>query len=218
MNEETKPTPATAQPMNTQTAAPRGDQMIPKYRFDELIGTREALKIERDNATSELADLKAKFESMTAEVTGIKSGHNQELHLVQSGFTDPSVRRFFRREYAEAMKEYQGKDKPAFDAWLDSSKDHALFSPHFSKIGKAPATEAEAETNAAPQDDSARLMAAMRAALSGNPDNGASQPTNGRPRDWNAEELRKVRAKGGGSLGGHTAEVIAQWKAKGLIK
>lgn len=216
MNDETKPAPATA-PTQTQTnSRSGGGEMIPKYRFDELIGTREALKIERDKATSELADLKAKFESMTAEVTGIKSGHSQELHLVQSGFTDPSVRRFFRREYNEAMKEYQGKEKPAFDAWLDSSKDHALFAPHFAKIGKAP--EAKTEEQAAPQDDSARLMAAMRAALNGNPDRGASQPTNGRPRDWNAEELRKVRAKGGGSLGGHTAEVIAQWKAKGLIK
>jgi hypothetical protein len=53
--------------------------------------------------------------------------------------------------------------------------------------------------------------------MQGNPNAGAGQPADNRQKEWTVEEMRKLRARNGGSLGKHRDEIMAQWRAKGLI-
>ena len=62
------------------------------------------------------------------------------------------------------------------------------------------------------------MRQASQAALAGNPNAGAGQPADNRAKEWTVEEMRKLRARNGGTMGAHAEDIKAQWRAKGLIK
>ena len=199
--------------------ATRGD-MIPKFRFDEANGKASNAAAERDAALAQLAEYKSKFDSMTSEFDGFKSGHSQELYLMEQGFKAPSVRRFFKREYTDAVKGLGADERPSFGDWLEASKDDPLYSVHFDRNAPSPQEGVE-DMDAAPVNIGGEdnLLAALRAAMGGNPDANVGQPTSNRQREWTAEAIRALRTKNGGKINAKDLEgIIGQWRAKGAVK
>jgi hypothetical protein len=69
-----------------------------------------------------------------------------------------------------------------------------------------------------PEASDEHLLKALRAVLTGNPDSGTGQPADNNEQEWTAEAIRKVRAKNGGTLGDAKDAILAQWRAKKIIK
>ena len=67
----------------TTHTAPADGPSIPKFRFDEVSAKASTATIERDAAVAQLQELQGKFESMTGQLETIKTGHGQELHLLE---------------------------------------------------------------------------------------------------------------------------------------
>ncbi len=104
-----------------------------------------------------------------------------------------------------------------FSEWLAANAEDPLYEVHLTRAAYAPAPTTE---QAAPVPDVAddNLLKALRAVLTGNPDSGTGQPAENIEREWTAEEIRKVRAKNGGTLGDQKEAILAQWRAKKIIK
>jgi|TARA_R100000482_G_scaffold56924_1_gene20475 hypothetical protein len=224
-DDTTQNAPTTNGAVKTVTAETSG-HLVPSFRLSEETNRRQEAMTQRDAAHAELAELRKSYESMQKELAASKSAHSRELSLLRRGFKSESVMRFIDREYREAVKDLApdaaGRD---FDTWLEAQKDDPLFAPHFERVGSAatPATPAEA-TPPTPNEVDSNFMAAIRAAMAGNPEAGATAPPQGRSNDWTAEEIRRLRARNrkpgqsGGSLGDKKEEILATWRAKGIIK
>jgi hypothetical protein len=199
------------------------ERLIPSFRLEqEISAKREAVKAQ-EAAHKQIEELKAQLQEAQTQLSSRETNYQQDMHLINQGFKAESVRRFFRREYASAVSELGTDQRPPFDAWLEANRDDPLYSVHFDRLA-APATPAAQESGSAarPERPSApqnndNLLNAIAAAMQGNPNAGAGQPADNRQKEWTVEEMRKLRARNGGSLGKHRDEIMAQWRAKGLI-
>ena len=221
MAEQQETTNGVTNGVTTTTHTPAADgPTIPKFRFDEVSAKASTATTERDAAVAQLQELQGKFEAMTGQLESIKTGHGQELHLLERGFKKPAVRDFFKREYTNAMGAVEADKRQAFGEWLDANRDHDLYSAHFDRLGPTsptPAAQAAPTTSTAIQEAEAAL-AAMKAATQGNPTLGTDQPATSRQKEWTADAIRQARARNGGALGAAREEILAQWRAKGKIK
>jgi len=206
------------------------EQTVPLFRLQEELSAKRQANEALGSATKEIESLRSALEKATSELSGIKTSHSQEMHLIEKGFKAPSVRRFFRNEYKSAVSEISSDQRPTFEEWLSANQDDPLYAVHFERLSTSasrtePQTdelETVATSTATSSDD--QLITALRAALSGNPNVGADQPADNRAKEWTVEELRKLRARNrgagqsAGSLGSARDEILAQWRKKGIIK
>ena len=203
-----------------QQAAPAAEGRVPHYRLNDEIGKRNEAVASRDTALSRVAELEAALGVAQNGLQRLQTTSTQEMHLLGLGFKADSVRRFFRREYTAAAAE-AGGDAPKFADWLETSKSDPLYAVHFTgatpDTSSAPAPQADVVQQRVVSDQE-RMVAAVRAAILGNPDAGAGQPPTSTAKEWSVEDIRRERAKNGGQLGSSSDQMIEQLRAKGLIK
>jgi hypothetical protein len=212
---------APATPHTTNGAsAPMGntkmEATVPSHRLTEERARRDDALSQAASAQKAMEKMKAQLEAVTSELSNLQSTHTQELHLVEMGFKAPSIRRFLRREYASAASE-AGENAANFAEWLESNREDPLYSPHFDRLSQG----APVESPTAPeqtQDPTEALLAAVRDTLNGNPERGTGTPPVHHSKEYGADEIRKVRAKNGGSLGDQKENIMAALRAQGLIK
>ena len=212
MSDETtqESTPAPAREGRTES--------VPRYRVDDEISKRNDAYKTRDTALAQVAELEARLVQATSGLEQLQTTSNQEIHLVNLGFKADSVRRFFRREYAAAKSE-MGEEASTFGDWLETNKADPLYSVHFDRLAPTDTKKAEnIYVESGPQTEQERLVSAIRAAVLGNPDGGANQPTQGLGRELTVEDVRRERSKNGGRLGESSKAMIEPLRAKGLIK
>ncbi len=226
MSEENTP----QAPSTTSNGTSNGAQMphqqeklVPSFRLAEAISAKRKAEETATTAAQQIADLQAKLEAANNQLLTTQTSHQQEMHLIEKGFNAPSVRRFFRREYQAAVSELPGDQRPGFDAWLDANREDPLYSVHFDRIAQPTATAPNAEATTAPATATPAPAAndqlqTLIAALTGNPNAGASQPADNRAKEWTPEEIRKVKARHNGTLGPHAEEIKAYHRAKSGIK
>ena len=193
---------------------------VPRFRLDEMSEHRAAADEKATRAESSMEKMKAQLEAVTGELQALQSTHTQELHLVEIGFSAPSVRRFFRLEYNAAAGE-MGEEAPAFNEWLNSVKEDPLYAVHFERMTGQ--RQAETETTAPTKRGGAtteqeRLIEAVRATLNGNPEQGTQEGVTHSQREFDANEIRRIRGKNGGTLGDQKDAVLASLRAQGVIK
>lgn len=217
--------------MNGTTEAPmsapsngagRVEKVVPSFRLEqEAARAREAVSL-RDEALTKLKGVQEEYEKLQAQYAATRENHAIDLHLIERGFTHKSVQRFFRNEYKAAIAETPADKRASFDQWLTENQDDPLYRVHFQSLEQPETSQkSEPEKQGASlgvheQEDS--LARALAAVLKGNPDRFTGQPASGNETDWSAEEIRKLRAKNGGTLGAAKDQIIAQWRAKGVIK
>ena len=218
MAEETTPAPANnGTPTNGAPVRPHQDErLVPSFRLEQELSAKRVAEEAQQGSAREISELRSQLEKANATIASTALNHNQELHLIDQGFKAPSVRRFFRREYQSAVSELAADGRPPFNAWLEANREDPLYSVHFERNAQAAAPTAPTEQ--AQTNQSENLMQAIQAALKGNPNAGAGQPADSRAKEWTVEEMRKLRARNGGTLGAHAEDIKAQWRAKGLIK
>jgi hypothetical protein len=218
MADETTPA-AVAAPAQAAQAAPAPEGRVPHYRLNDEIGKRNEAIASRDAALSKVAELEAALGVAQTGLQKLQTTSTQEMHLLGLGFKADSVRRFFRREYTAAAAE-AGDAAPKFADWLEASKSDPLYAVHFTGLtpDTAPAQATDAPAAPAAVSDQERMVAAVRAAILGNPDAGAGQPPTSTAKEWTVEDIRRERAKNGGQLGSSSDQMIEQLRAKGLIK
>ena len=211
-------------PENTATnngaPAPMGrknmEELVPGFRLTEERGRRDDALAQAAAAQKAMEKMKGQLEAVTSELSNLQSTHTQELHLVEMGFKAPSIRRFLRREYASAASE-AGESAATFSEWLDANREDPLYSPHFDRISQAKPVDTPATPDQT-QDPTEALLAAVRETLNGNPERGTGTPPVHHSREYGADEIRKIRAKNGGTLGDQKENVMATLRAQGLIK
>lgn len=205
---------------STTIQAPEKVQTVPSFRLSEEVSKRDKAFAQRDDAIGQLEKMRAEMDTLRGQLTSRDAQHNQEMHLIDQGFKAPSVRRFFRREYQAAVAELPDGKRPEFGDWLSANREDPLYSVHFGsqqaqQAAQAPVAPGQAQ---GPATDEATLKALI-GALRGNPDAGTGQAKDHVQTDWtDAGELKKLRARNNGTLGKHAAEVLAAWRAKGVIK
>ena len=128
----------------------------------------------------------------------------------------------------DAVSELPADNRPSFEAWLSANQDDPLYSVHFNRLNQASATAEETMAASAPAPDMSsddQLLDRLRAALTGNPDAGVSQPRDHKNKEWTADEIRKLRAKNkpqGSSRGrlpnSELQQILSEWRSKGMIK
>ena len=221
MSEEAKPE-AKSNGVTQQTIL--AEQPVPHFRLTEERNKRERLTQQNGELAQEFERLKGQYDAQQKELNGMRSQHQQEMYLVEQGFKAPSVRRFFRREYADSVAELPNDNRPTFEAWLSANQDDPLYSVHFNRLTQSTEPVMEAPQDAEPTGNE-QLIDALRAALVGNPDAGASQPRDHKNKEWTADEIRKLRAKNkpqGSSRGklpnGELEQILSDWRSKGIIK
>jgi hypothetical protein len=218
MNDET--TPAPANNGTTTNGAPvlqhQDERLVPSFRLEQELSAKRVAEEAQQGSTREISELRAQLAAANSTIASTALNHNQELHLIDQGFKAPSVRRFFRREYQAAVSELAPDGRPPFNDWLEANREDPLYSVHFERNAQ-PVASTEQDATAQPTQ-SDNLMAAIQAAMKGNPNAGAGQPADNRAKEWTVEEMRKLRARNGGTLGTHAEDIKAQWRAKGLIK
>ena len=225
MSEETKEAPASNGVTQHNVVA---ESAVPQFRLTEERTKREEAARSRDQLSKQLEALRAEHAAAQKELQGMRSQHQQEMYLVEQGFKAPSVRRFFRREYNDAVSELPTDNRPTFEAWLSANQDDPLYSVHFNRLNQSTATAEQGIPETQPVADMGaddQLLDRLRAALTGNPDAGASQPRDHKKKEWTSEEIRKLRAKNkpqGSSRGklpnSELQQILAEWRSKGMIK
>lgn len=191
---------------------------VPRFRLDEMSEHRLAADEKATRAESSMEKMKAQLQAVTGELQALQSTHTQELHLVEIGFSAPSVRRFFRREYTAAAGE-MGDEAPAFNEWLDGVKEDPLYAVHFERMAGDQAPEPQQQTaKSGPSSEQERLIEAVRATLNGNPEQGTQEGVTHSQREFDANEIRRIRAKNGGSLGAQKEQILAALRSQGVIK
>lgn len=217
MAEETQAAPANGVSNTTTITETREAPSVPDFRLTEERSKRNKAFAERDSAISQLEKMKQEMESLRTQLSSQGQQHSQEMHLIERGFSAPSVRRFFRREYQAAVSELPADKRPEFSDWLDSNREDPLYAVHFS--GQAAPATPQAQAQAQAEAGDPATLKALLAALKGNPDAGTGQPRDVQQVDWtDANEIKKLRARNNGTLGKHAADVLAAWRAKGIIK
>jgi len=217
MSEENTP----AQPV--QNGAPKNHSngaevaQVPSFRLREESDRRRAAETRAQQLEQQLTQLQGEYEKAKSGLGQIQSQHSQDMHLIGLGFQTQSVRRFFRREYADSVAELQADQRPSFEEWLTASKDDPLYSVHFERV--APKQDAQPMPEPAPQQDSAdALLSAVRQALNANPNSGAATPAAHTGRQFSNDEIQSIRGKNSGALGAHKDQILATLRAEGLIK
>jgi len=217
MSEETP----TAQPV--QNGAPKthtnGSEpaQVPSFRLREESDRRRAAETRAQQLEQQLTQLQGEYEKAKTGLGQIQSQHTQDMHLIGLGFQAQSVRRFFRREYADSVAELQADQRPTFEDWLTASKDDPLYAVHFDRV--APKQEAQTAPEPAPQQQGAdALLSAVRQALNANPNSGATTPAAHTGRQFSSDEIQSIRGKNSGALGAHKDQILATLRAEGLIK
>jgi len=217
MSEETP----TAQPV--QNGAPKthtnGSEpaQVPSFRLREESDRRRAAETRAQQLEQQLTQLQGEYEKAKTGLGQIQSQHTQDMHLIGLGFQAQSVRRFFRREYADSVAELQADQRPTFEEWLTVSKDDPLYAVHFDRV--TPKQEAQTAPEPAPQQQGAdALLSAVRQALNANPNSGATTPAAHTGRQFSSDEIQSIRGKNSGALGTHKEQILATLRAEGLIK
>ena len=210
-----------AQPV--QNGAPKNHSngaevaQVPSFRLREESDRRRAAETRAQQLEQQLTQLQGEYEKAKSGLGQIQSQHAQDMHLIGLGFQTQSVRRFFRREYADSVAELQADQRPSFDDWLTASKDDPLYSVHFERV--APKQDAQPMPEPTPQQDSAdALLSAVRQALNANPNSGAAAPAAHTGRQFSNDEIQSIRGKNSGALGTHKDSILATLRAEGLIK
>lgn len=217
MAEETQAAPSNGVSTTTTQTASVEQQTVPSFRLSEERSKRDKAFAERDDAVTQLQKMKTEMDSLRSQLSNQGATHGQEMHLIEMGFNAPSVRRFFRREYSAAVAELPADKRPDFGDWLSANREDPLYAVHFGSQQPTAASQAQPAAQA-PAGDEATIKALL-AALKGNPEAGTGQPKEVQQVDWtDPNELKKLRAKNGGTLGKHAADVLAAWRAKGIIK
>jgi uncharacterized protein (DUF3084 family) len=191
---------------------------VPAFRLEQELSAKREAVAARENSAKEVDQLRSQLEQATAELNQSRTRYSQDMHLIAAGFKDPSVMRFFRSEYNAALSDMIGDDKPGFDVWLEANREAPLYSVHFDRVRTQAPTQEQESTQAVADPANQNLIAALQQALTGNPNAGTGQPADTRAKDWTVEEIRKLRARNNGTLGAHKDEIMAQWRAKGIIK
>ena len=193
-------------------------EAVPRFRLDEMSDKYDVANEKAAKAEAAMEKLRAQLESVTGELQALQSTHTQELHLVEIGFSAPSVRRFFRREYNAAAGE-MGDEAPGFSEWLEGVKDDPLYAVHFERMASQRNAEESAPAKKSPAtNDQDRLIEAVRATLNGNPERGTSEGVTHPSREFDAAEIRRIRAKNNGTLGATKDAVLESLRAQGVIK
>ena len=191
---------------------------VPRFRLDEMTERHESANEKATKAESIMAKMRAQLETVTGELQALQSTHTQELHLVEIGFSAPSVRRFFRREYNAAAGE-MGEEAPAFNEWLNSVKEDPLYAVHFERMtGQRQAETPEPARKPDTSSEQDRLIEAVRATLNGNPEKGTREGVTHSQREFDLPEIRRIRAKNGGTLGDQKEQILSALRAQGVIK
>lgn len=200
--------------------AGEAEKLVPSFRLEqEAVRAREA-EATRDAALQQLNGMKEEYEKLQAAYNKGRTNYAADMHLLERGFKHESVRRFFRKEYRESVAELPQDKRPDFPSWLEANQDDPLYRVHFQGLS-TPAPETQKQEDAPPPQAAPveeNLLSALRAVLNGNPDSGTSQPADNRQQEWTAEAIRKVRARNGGTLGDAKDQILAQWRAKKIIK
>ena len=211
---------STAQTVRIEHATAKGEEAaaasVPSFRLREESERRRKAEARAAELTAELEKLRGDYEKTTTGLKQVQTAHGQDMHLIELGFKDPSVRRFFRREYADSVAEMAADDRPAFNDWLSQNSSDPLYAVHFERLNGSPAKAGPAAPAANGPED---ILASMRRILEGgNPNAGTSQPAAHNGRNYSAEEISAIRGKNGGKLGQHKDAVLATLRAEGLIK
>ena len=217
MSEEARPeqTPQPTAPAAPSNGAGKPERLVPSFRLEqESTRAREAVAT-RDEALKQLAGIKEEFERLQQQYSSTRENHAIDLHLIERGFKHQSVQRFFRNEYRASVADMPADKRPEFSQWLEDNREDPLYRVHFQNSA-APAPEPAQQAPAPTTEDS--LLQALRAVVTGNPDAHTGQPPAGNETEWTAEAIRKQRAKNGGTLGDAKDAILAQWRAKGVIK
>ena len=212
----------TEAPKQTMRAAPTNgvgepEKHVPSFRLEqESVRAREAETL-RDSALKELEGVKAEYAKLKSAFEKGQTTYSADMHLLERGFKHESVRRFFRNQYRDAMRELPEGKHVDFADWLAANEEDPLYAVHFQNLSPdAPLAQEPKATEADATDD--HLIKALRAVLKGNPDSGTGQPADNTEQEWTAEAIRKVRARNGGTLGDAKDAILAQWRAKKIIK
>ena len=189
--ETTAATPNNGAPTNSNNGAAihvQDERLVPSFRLEQELSAKRVAEEAQQNSTREIAALREQLEKANSTIASTALNHNQ---LPSDG-------------------------RPEFGAWLDANREDPLYSVHFERNAAPIAPEEQSAQNQTNQSES--LIQAIQAALTGNPNAGAGQPADNRAKEWTVEEMRKLRARNGGTLGAHAEDIKAQWRAKGLIK
>ena len=204
---------------SASNGAGNAEKLVPTFRVEqEAARARDALST-RDAAVKELEATRAELEQLQQQYTTHRENHTADLFLLEAGFKHESVRRFFRKEYRESVADTPKDKRPEFQQWLEDNREDPLYLVHFNSLKPKAVAEDTREPEVAPADHGDdQLAKALRAVLAGNPERYAGQPAVGNETEWTVENIRKQRAKNGGTLGAAKEQILAQWRAKGVIK
>ena len=190
---------------------------VPSFRLREESDRRRAAETRAQQLEQQLVALQGEYNKAKTGLGQVQTQHAQDMHLIGLGFQAQSVRRFFRREYSDAVAELQAEQRPTFEQWLNESQSDPLYAVHFDRLNAS--KPAQPAPDPAPQQDNAdALLTAVRAALNANPNAGASQPAAHTGRQFSNDEITSIRGKSGGGLGAHKDAILATLRAEGLIK
>ena len=201
----------------TTVLPPQTEGLVPAFRLEqELHAKREATEAQQSQA-SEIAALRAQLEKVQSEYQAATNRHTRDLHMIDLGFADETVRDFFSREYDAKMARTAEKDQVSYADWVQAMRTSPLYAPHYPAQPEA-AAEGQPGTQANNPIDPG-MLEAMTRLLGGNPNAGTSQPADSRAKEWTQEEIVKERARNGGKLSPEAKQaILAQFRSKNLIK
>ena len=218
--ENTSPamTPAPAQQMLPTNGVGEAEKLVPSFRLEqESVRAREA-EATRDEALKTLQGVQEEYERLKSKYQTSSENHEINVHLMQRGITHDSLQRFFGNEWRASQKELAADKRVPFSEWLTANAEDPLYEVHLKRAAAAGPQPAEQAAPPVPDVTDENLFKALRAVLTGNPDSGTGQPAENTEQEWTAEAIRKVRAKNGGTLGDQKDAILAQWRAKKIIK
>ena len=193
----------------TQEESSQAANMVPSYRLKEEADKRRAAEEQQTAMAEQLKAMQAELSAATEVVESLKTGHSQDMALMDLGVSDPEIREFVRSRYGKA------EDAGTFDEWLKAqkSKPSPLLAPFITKpitpapeLKDVPALEAKPE----PEPEAAKPP--------GNPNAGANQPASTNGKTWGADDIKAVMAQNGGRLGANKTAILQALAAEGLIK
>ena len=218
-NETNNPQTVRVEHTTAKTDSDKTAASVPSFRLREESERRRQAEAKLNEVSAELEKLRADFAKASTGLQQTQTTHAQDMHLFELGFRAPSVRRFLRREYNDAVAELDGENRPAFADWLEANRDDPLYSVHFERLNESPATPQQKPAEQKPAaDPNGDLLANMRRLLEGNPNAGTTQPVAHNGREYSVDELASIRGKSNGTLGQHKDAILNTLRAEGLIK
>lgn len=163
-----------------------------------------AVSAERSRLRDELKAAQEQITALKTAQTQNASRYEQDLHLTGLGITSKRGRRAIRREYADAIAEANGDDKPQFGEFVQELRDDPLYGRWFSTAADKPVDNAAAAVD--------KVVKKRKPA--GNPNGGATAPKQPAA-DITLEDYRARRAKLGRS--GALAASLEALKKQGIV-